>query len=185
MLEAAIVCSHITQSEWLMLRDVLELLDRAWDDESLLGLGLAESLRSLIYADGVCLGCTELATAQHRVILFDHCPESYRKAQADLEQKVSLLTKALADSDRSQVDDQRMNGNPYSDLAEPLLLGSALGAIIPVWPVSSVWSVSLLLDLLVTPAQEKEFSDSHQEIFELLMPHIAEAFRRVWVRPNT
>jgi hypothetical protein len=162
-----------------MVRDALELLDTAWDDESVLSVGLAEILRNLICADDICLGCADLATSQHRVILFDRYPESYRKTQADFAEKVSFLTKALADKDRSQVNARWVNGNPYSDLAKPLLLGSALGGIIPVWPVSS------LLDLLVTPAQGKKFSDSHQEIFELLMPNIAEAFRRVWAQPNT
>jgi hypothetical protein len=169
---------RLSQSEWLLVRDALELLNRDWDDESVLSLGLVKILKHLIDAGTISIGCTVLTTAIHRVILIDGSLESCWEVQTALERRMARVIETLANSEQSGVDEPSRNGNPYSDLAKPLPLNAALGVIIPVW------SCSTLVDILVVPGQREQFSDSRREMLNLLITHIGEAFRRVWIRQS-
>jgi hypothetical protein len=170
--------SQLSQSEWLLIYDALELLNIAWDDESVLSLGLVKIVKHLIEAGAICIGCTDLTTAIHRVVLFEGSIESCREVQTALERKLARVIETLANSEQSGIDEPSSTRNPYSDLAKPLVLNATLGVIIPVW------SCSALVDILVVPAQGEQLSDSRREMLKLLIPHIAEAFRRVWIRQS-
>jgi hypothetical protein len=168
--------NQLSESAWLLVRDAMELLNAAWDDEHVLGLGLARILKHLINADFVHIGCTDLSTGTgtHWIISDDGAPDSCPEARAALQRKTSLLTKTLANSEQLPRGQSAGEGYPYSDLARPLALKSALGVIVPVW------SCSALIDILVTPGQRDQFSGPQREMLNLLITHIGEAFRRVW-----
>jgi hypothetical protein len=177
-LEGAIAPDQLSESEWLLVRDAMELSNSGWDDENVLGLGLTRILRHLIHADLVYIGCTEVDSGVHRTISLDGVSDSGPAARAVLQRKVALVAKALVHSEQATRNGAAKEGYPYSDLARPLVLDAALGVIVPVW------SCSMLVDILVTPAQRDQFSDAQREMLNLLITHIAEAFRRVWTSPS-
>jgi hypothetical protein len=58
--------NQLSDPEWLLVRDALELLNTAWEDEEVLALGLARILKHLINAGTVRIGCTDVHSALHK-----------------------------------------------------------------------------------------------------------------------
>jgi DNA-binding CsgD family transcriptional regulator len=169
-----------------MINQALEVLNTPWDSAVSFCFGLSGLLKVVVGAGATRIGCSDLVLGERKTVLAEGGLDLHQEALALLAQKLTRFTNLPLKWDRTKPvergflfeTNQWDQESPYGALNKVLPLGSGLGALI------AVWQPPILIDLFIAPANGAKFLVHQQETLNVLMPHLAEICRRVWVRTS-
>jgi DNA-binding CsgD family transcriptional regulator len=177
---------RLSTSNWSAINQALEVLNIPWDSSVSFCFGLSELLKVVVEAGATRIGCSDLVLGERKTVLAEGQLDLHRETLALLDHKIVRCTKPCSNWNRARpvergflVDaNQWDQESPYGALNKVLALGSDLGALI------AVWQPAILIDLFIAPAHGAKFMVHQQQIFDVLMQHLAEICRRVWARTS-
>src|SRR3979490_1583676 len=127
--------------------EALELLQLQWQNQSALARAVAEMLKARLGVSQVLMGYTDLKTGARQQLLSEG-PEDlelFYEFNPSIKRCIAALRFPLqiarGEAPTFDLDEGWENHDPFAMLLKPTIIGSRLGALIPVW------KYEILLDL--------------------------------------
>jgi DNA-binding CsgD family transcriptional regulator len=162
--------------------EAMELLQLQWNNQLALAIAVAEMLKARLGVLQVLIGYTDLKTGARQKLLHEE-PEDlelFNEFSCSLRECVAALRLPLqiarGEAPAYSLYENWETCDPFGMLLRPAIIGSRLGALVPVWKYDT------LIDLfLLFPGGEQD-AIQRQEFMNRFLPYFGAACNRIWTQ---